>query len=448
MNPVTETPLFSREAEQCILGGLMVSPVSLAEVAVLVSPDDFVDHAHRLIFTAMQELAAKQTPIDLLTVGERLESQGHCPEPVPIDYLVHLARETPSAANVLAYAGLVSSRSQRRRLLKLADQLAVWTREEHDPAKVLAKMRAALDGVAEQHPLIGLRPLADLLPDVLADLDDRAHRTQALLGRPTGLADLDRLLDGLCAGRLYVIAGRPSSGKSVLGLQCAREALRDELRVAFFSLEMPAAEVVHRLLAADIPLALDKIQSARMSDGEWNALAHAAERLAPVGLWIDDTSSMTINDLLARARRLHRQAPVGLVVVDYIGLVDGERSGSGDYSNRVQEIGSITRALKQLAKELNCPVVALAQLNRKLEERADKRPILSDLRESGSVEQDADVVLMVYRDELHNPDSPDKGCAELLIRKNRGGKIGMVPSRESTPAEPPKRRGFRRGGDQ
>ncbi len=462
-----DVPMFSTEAEQCVIGGLFVSPVAFPDVAAVLRVDDFARHDHRIIFSAMQELTAKQVPIDLVTVAELLESKGLLDAAGGMGYQATLAYDTPSAANVMAYAGVVSSYSQRRNLLKLAEQMTLWVREDRDPAKTINRVKTALDLATQRQPLTGLRSLADVLPDVLADLDDRAHRTQALLGQQTGIPDLDRLLDGLCNGRLYVIAGRPSSGKSILGLQCAREATQQGRRVAFFSLEMPETEVVHRLLASDIPLDLDKIQSARMSDMEWNALAHTVETLAPVGLWIDATSSLTISELQSRARRLHRQGPVGMVVVDYLGLLDGDRSGNGDYANRVHEISTITRALKQLAKELCCPVLAMAQLNRKLEDRADKRPILSDLRESGSVEQDADVVLMVYRDELYNQDSPDKGCAELLIRKNRGGKIGMIPalfrgehcqflpldgplpSRDAaTASDAPRRRGFRRGGDQ
>lgn len=456
--------LFSLEAEQSVLGGLFVSPVQFADVAAALRIDDFAQQDHRLVFAAMHTLVAQQTPLDLVTVGQLLERQGHCPEPVDMNDLIQMVRETPSAANVLAYAQVVSNRSRSRQLLALADQLAVWTRQERDPGKVITRLRQALDAMESQAPTIGLRALADLLPETLADLDERAHRTHELLGLPTGLPELDRLLDGLCAGRLYVVAGRPSSGKSVFGLQLARAALQAGQRVAFFSLEMPAAEVVHRLLAAETPLDLGRIQSARMSDGDWMQVAATSERLAPAGLWIDDSSQLGIGDLQARTRRLHRHAPLGLVVVDYIGLMDGEASNS-KFSNRVQEVGDITRALKQLAKELNAPVVALAQLNRKLEDRTDKRPILSDLRESGSVEQDADVVLMVYRDEIHYPESPDAGCAELLVRKHRGGKIGMIPalfkgehcqflplagplpSRE-IPQDAPKKRGFRRGGDQ
>lgn len=458
--------LYSREAEQSVLGGLFISPDDFTEIATRIGADDFADPVHRVIFSAMHTLSVRQSPIDILTVGDLLEDQGLIPNPVQFAYLAVIANETPSAANVRAYAEIVSNYSQRRALISLANELASWARDDRDSNRTLNRLRDAMDAISNKHPVTGLRPLADILPDVISDLDDRAHRTQALLGHQTGLPDMDRLLDGLCPGRLYVVAGRPSSGKSVLGLQMAREVVRTGGRVALFSLEMPEIEVVHRLLASDIPLDLDRIQSARMSDMEWNALANAAERLAPAGLWIDATSPLSISELLARARRLHRQGPLSMVTVDYVGLLDGDRTG--DYSNRVQEISGITRALKQLAKELNCPVVALAQLNRKLEERADKRPILSDLRESGSVEQDADVVLMVYRDELHNPDSPDKGCAELLIRKNRGGKIGMVPalfrgehcsflplagplpSRDAPAAHDaiPKRRAFRRGSDQ
>lgn len=463
---MADIPLFSLEAEQSVLGGLLVSPVAFADVAAVLTAEDFARHDHRLIFAAMQKLAGQQTPIDLVTVGELLESQGQCPDPVHMAYLVSLARDTPSAANVLAYARVVSSYSQRRKLLKLADQLAVWANAERDAGKVISQMRQALDALDSASPQGGLRPLASILPDVLAELDERAHRTQALLGQSTGLGDLDTLLDGLCAGRLYVVAGRPSSGKSVLGLQLARHALLAQRPVAFFSLEMPESEVVHRLLAAEIPLNVGRIQSAKLSDPEWLALANQCAALQPAPLWIDASSEMTIGELQSRARRLHRQVPLGLVVVDYLGLLDGDRAGNSDYSNRVQEISSITRALKQISKELDCPVVALAQLNRKLEERGDKRPILSDLRESGSVEQDADVVLMVYRDELHNPESPDKGCAELLIRKNRGGPVGMVtalfdgahcqfkplagplPSHGRAELDAPRRRGFRRGGDQ
>jgi replicative DNA helicase len=253
MNPATNA-LFHVEAEQSVIGGLFVSPVAFADIAAILQPGDFGDYRHRLIFAAMRDLAKQPSPIDIVTVAERLESAGHCPDPVEMPYLVSMARDTPSAANVVAYAGVVQRYSHKRGLLQIADKMAIWARDDSDPSLTIAKVRSALESLTSAEQIAGLRVLADVLPDVLAELDERANRTQALLGLPTGLPLLDRLLDGLCAGRLYVAAGRPSSGKSVLGLQCAREAVRVGKTVAFFSLEMPAAEVVHRLLASDIPM--------------------------------------------------------------------------------------------------------------------------------------------------------------------------------------------------
>ena len=424
---MAESLLFSREAEQSVLGGLFVSPVALTDVAALVKAGDFAVPRHRLLFATLQAMDADHQPIDLVTVSERLEAAGQLGDG-DMAYLVVLVRDTPSAANVLAYAAIVRSYAQRRRLLALADQLGAWTREQTDPAKTIANLRLALDAIDAGQAFGGPKALAELLPDVLADLDQRANRTQALLGLSSSLPDVDQLLDGFCAGRLYVIAGRPGSGKSVFGLQTVRAALLAGKRALLFSLEMPATEVIHRLLAAEIPLPLGHLQSARLSEADWSGVTNTCARIWPQPLWIDDSSQLSIVDLQSRARRLHRLAPLDVVVVDYLGLMDGERR-NGDYSNRVQEVSSITRALKQLAKELSLPVIALAQLNRTLEQRSDKRPILSDLRESGSIEQDADVVAFVYRDELHHPDTPDKDCAELLIRKNRSGKTGMIPLR-------------------
>jgi replicative DNA helicase len=418
---VADAPLFSHEAEAAVLGGLFVSPVEFGDAAARVAVPDFAEHAHRLIFSAMAALAQAGSPIDIVTVGEHLERAGHLPDPVEFHYLAVLARDTPSAANVLAYADLVRDYARRRSLVKLADDLARWARAEPDAAAAVTRIRAALDGM-ESGAASGLRPLAELMPETLMALDERANRTHGLYGVSTGLPDLDRMLDGLAPGRLYVIAGRPGHGKSVLGMQCARAAFGAGKAVAFFSLEMPAEELTHRLLAAEIPLNLSAIHGARLEESEWAQLVETGNRMAPERLWIDDTGALAIDDLLSRCRRLHRRAPLGLVVVDYIGLLDSDRR-----ENRNLEVSEITRKLKRLAKELACPVIAVSQLNRKLEDRSDKRPINSDLRDSGGVEQDADVILMLYRDELYNPHSPDVGCAEILIRKQRGGPTGMIP---------------------
>ena len=420
--------LFSREAEHSVIGGLLVSPVAFGDVAALVQPDDFAEALNRKAFAAMAALDAKHQPIDLLTVGEHLEAAGALGDG-EFAMLAVMVQDTPSAANVRAYAGLVRNYAQRRALLALSSDLAAWTRHYADPAQILALLRTAVIALETGQTLVGPRPLSECLQNALETLDERFNRTGALLGLSSGLRDLDAILDGFCAGRLYVIAGRPGTGKSVFGLNVLRSVLVTGKRAVLFSLEMPADEVIHRLLAAEIPLPLSQLQAARLSEQDWSDVTDASVRLTPQPLWIDDSSSLSIADLQSRARRLHRVAALDVVVVDYIGLVDGERRGGHGYSNRVEEVGSITRALKQLAKELSLPVIALAQLNRELDKRGDKRPILSDLRESGSIEADADVVAFTYRDELHNPDSPDVGCAELIIRKNRSGKTGMVPLR-------------------
>lgn len=422
MLPATDTPLFSQEAEQAVLGGLMVSPVNVEDVAALVHAHDFAAPEHSKIFTAILTLAKAGQPVDILTVGVQLKTQFGLDT---LPYLAVLARDTASVANIIAYAGVIRSYSQRRRLLDIAHQLATWATELPDASQTLANLKTELDRIESGQSLGGPRALADIMPSVLDELDARSTRSHTLLGQSTGLSDVDTLLDGLCPGRLYTIAGRPGSGKSVFGLQVARQVVSQGKRALLVTLEMPAQEVVHRLFAAEMPLELGKINAARLSESEWGRLAACAISLSPVSLWIDDSSQMNIADLLSRARRLHRIAPLDLVVVDYIGLLDAERGGG--ITNRVQEMGVITRALKALAKDLNLPVVALAQLNRTLEGRADKRPILSDLRESGSVEQDSDVVACIYRDELHHEDSPDKGCAEFIVRKNRSGKTGTVP---------------------
>jgi len=415
-------PLHSREAEQAVLGGLFVSPVAFDDVAGVVKEADFFEKNHQVIFATLAALVSQKREIDLVVVLDALEGSGRLDAAGGMAYLATLARDTPSAANVLAYAAIVRNHAQRRALVNLGVQIGQWTLADADAEATLNRLRRALEALDGVSSTDGPRLLADLLPGVLDRIDERANRSPGTrLGAPIGLAAVDDLLDGLCPGRLYVVAGRPGSGKSVFGLQALRAVVTAGHDALLFTLEMPAEEVILRLLAAEQPLNYTQLQAARLGDGDWAGLAETAYRLRPARLWIDDSSQLAIADLLARARRRQRQRPLGLVVVDYLGLIQGD----GD--NRVLEIGSITRALKGLAKELNAPVLLLAQLNRSLEQRSDKRPILSDLRESGSVEQDADVVLFLYRDELHNPESPDKGCVELLVRKNRAGKTGVIP---------------------
>ncbi|CDH46976.1 replicative DNA helicase [Candidatus Contendibacter odensensis] len=455
--------LFSREAEQAVIGGLFVSPIAFAEIADRVALSDFAGADHRHIWQAMAALTAEHRPIDILTVAERLERDGLIPGQVDFSYLGLLAHDTPSAANVRTYADLVRGYSKRRQLAVIATQLAALAHSESDVEKAINSAKAALATLESTGKADTLQPLSVALSAVLADLDARANHTPRLLGASTALDAVDRMTDGLQPGRLYVIAGRPSTGKSLIGLQWLWAAVAAGHNGLLATLEMGAKEVAARLLASETPIDHGQLQSARLDEADWGKLAESAAGLMSAALWIDDSPSLSIAELQSRARRLHRQHPLGIVVVDYIGLMTGNKTGSR-YDNRAQEVGQISGGLKALARELNCPVVALAQLNRDLEQRTNKRPIMADLRESGSIEQDADVIGFLYRDELYDEASLDKGCAELIFRKNRQGKIGTVPLKfegqfcrfsalagglpsQNAPAAPKKGKGFRKGGD-
>lgn len=420
---MVNAPLFSLEAEQATLGGLFVSPIRFPDVADRVTVADFHDPRHKTLFAALSELVKAGREIDLVVVLDALEGLGRLEQAGGMAYVVTLARDTPSAANVQAYADVVRNHARRRALFQLSQSLGQWTLAEPDVEAVLSRVTCALQAMDAAAPTTGPRLLGDWLPDVLLQLDERSQRKPGTrLGLSMGIADVDERLDGFCPGRLYVVAGRPGHGKSVFGLQAARSAVHAGQDALLFTLEMPGQEVVQRLLSAEHPLDYGQLQAARMSPETWIEVTQTAERLAYARLWIDDSSELDITNLLSRTRRLHRHTPIGFVVVDYLSLVTGEKAERRDL-----EVGSITRALKRLAKEINAPVMLLAQLNRELERRPNKRPMMSDLRESGAVEQDADVVLFLYRDELYNPETPDKGCAELIIGKNRAGVTGIVP---------------------
>lgn len=415
--------LFSLEAEQALVGGLFVSPVKFDDVALRVSATEFHDAKHRITFQAMAALNGRGQPIDLVTVAEELEDRGQLDE-VEWSYLGMLANDTPSAANVLVYADLVRARARRRKLMMLGTELQQWA-QSSSAEVALEKLAAAISGLS-----LGAPESARLIRDFLPGLIERTDKLQAgepigAPARPTGLSELDKLLSGgLRAGQLFVVAGRPAMGKSVMGLQIAsRMARKERMNTLLFSLEMTGEELTEREVAARGEIALDSIRTGKLDDAACERLATAAAAIEEAKVWIDETPGLSLQAMQARARRMHRHAPLGLVVVDHIGLMGVD----GRYENRQQAVAMIARELKGLAKELQCPVIALSQLNRELEHRQNKRPLLSDLRESGEVEQSADIICFIYRDEVYNPESPDKGCAELIIGKHRGGKTGVVP---------------------
>ena len=420
---MADQPLASMEAEQAVIGGALIAPVAFADIAAVVSASDFTTELHRKIFGAMAAMDAAKQPIDLLTVAEWLESKGDLHDG-EWAYIAAAQRDTPSAANVIAYARIVRDRARRRELVQLGTELQGWAFRDGDAEKSLLKLRQALERLDSGNESSGLVPLQSILSDCIAAIDQRFQGI-ATVGVSTGLTDLDNLLHGLQAGKLYVIAGRPAMGKSLLGLQFAeRMASHEGKTTAFFTAEMPSAEQVERLIASVGRISLDSIQTGKLSESDWAQLSSASAMLSSAKLWFDETTDPQLTDLLSKARALHRKhGPLGMVVVDHAGLVDG----GGD--NRVQQQSEVARKLKSLSKELACPVIALVQLNRKLEERPNKRPILSDVRDSGEWEASADVLAGIYRDDYYNPDSIDKSCAELIILKRRGGKIGTIPLR-------------------
>ena len=411
--------LHSVEAEQSVIGGLLIDPSQIPDVSKILKPEDFTGDLERKVFRALVEMDAAKIGVDGVTVCEFLEDRGAL-ENGDMSTVFVMTRDTLSAANVLAYAGTVRDRARRRALVSLGGHLQRWAVDDGDAEKTLLRLKQSLDALDDAAEPGGLVPLRELLADCV-DVIDQRYNGVAPQGMPTGLMDLDGLIHGLQPGKLYVVAARPGMGKSVLGLQFAEGAVcREGKSAAFFTAEMPSAEQAERLLASMGRIDLDAIQTGKLSDSDWPRLAAATASLSSANLWFDETPAPRLSDILSKARRLHRREGLGLVVVDHAGLVEG----AGE--TREQRQADVGRALKALAKELSCPVVALLQLNRRIEERADKRPLLSDGRDSGEWEQSADVFIGLYRDEVYNPESPDKGCAELLIRKNRGGKLGMI----------------------
>ncbi len=419
---MADLPLASIEAEVSVIGGILVSPIAFSEVSAIVSAGDFSNELHRRIFSAMTAMDAAGQPIDLLTIAEWLEARRELQDG-DWAYIGTAARDTPSAANVLAYARIVLDRARRRELIQLGTDLQQWAMRD-DAEKAIAQLKAAIDAVADAAGLeSGLVPLKTLLPVVVNDIDQRFEGI-APKGAPTGITDFDAKTCGLKPGKLYLVAGRPAMGKSVIGLQVAARIVADGGKAAYFTAEMPNSEQVERLVANVGNIDLGDLQTGKLDDEQWGRLTTTVTKLSDAKLWFDETGSPLLSDILSKARRLkRREGNINLVVVDHAGLVEA----GGE--NRQNAQSAVARALKGLAKELACPVIALVQLSRKLEERTDKRPMLSDLRDSGEWEQSADVVAMLYRDEIYNPDSPDKDCAELLIRKHRGGILGIIPLR-------------------
>ncbi len=424
------TPPHSTEAEQAVLGGLMLDNTAFDRVADLLREGDFYRHDHRLIWQQIARLIERSQPADVVTVLESLQTAGHAEEAGGLAYLNTLATETPSAANIRRYAEIVRDRAVLRRLISTSDEIATsaLNPQGRDTRQLLDEAESKIFQIAEDGARgeAGFQPLQDLLGKVVERIDQLYNQdnTSDVTGVPTGYVDLDRMTSGMQPGDLVIVAGRPSMGKTSFAMNIGEHvAIEQGLPVAVFSMEMGATQLAMRILCSSGRLDQQRIRTGRLIDDDWPRLTSAISKMQESPLHIDESPALNALELRARARRLARQCgKLGLVVIDYLQLMSASSAGE----NRATEISEISRSLKALAKELDCPVIALSQLNRSLEQRPNKRPVMSDLRESGAIEQDADVIIFIYRDEVYNPDSTDKGTAEIIIGKQRNGPIGTV----------------------
>ncbi|MCF6338825.1 MAG: replicative DNA helicase [Gammaproteobacteria bacterium] len=417
----------SVEAEQSVLGGLMLDNEAWDKVADLVVEEDFYRRDHRLIFRAVASLASHSNPFDVVTLSEWLSQQTLLDEAGGLAYLGALVKNTPSAANIKAYAEIVRDRSVLRQLITVGNDItgSAYQTEGRTTEELLDGAESAVFKIAEQgaRGKKGFIAIKDLLVKAVDRIDELFQQDNPITGVPTGWDSFDEMTSGLQKGDLVIVAGRPSMGKTSFAMNIAEHAaIKGGVPTAVFSMEMPGEQLAMRMLSSLGRIDQHKIRTGKLEDEDWPRLTSAVGILADAPLFIDDTPALSPNDLRARARRLSREHGLGLVVIDYLQLMQVH----GSKENRTNEISEISRSLKALAKELEVPVIALSQLNRGLEQRPNKRPIMSDLRESGAIEQDADVIAFIYRDEVYNEDSPDKGTAEIIIGKQRNGPIGTT----------------------
>ena len=423
-------PPHSIEAESSVLGGLLLDNTAWDRVSDLVREGDFYRFEHRMIFGAVGALINLSRPADVITVFEQLSSQGKAAEVGGLAYLNALAQYVPSAGNIRRYAEIVRERAILRRLVSVSDEIATnaFNPKGRPVASILDEAEQKIFSIGEEGARTkqGFQAMDTLVVALLDRVQEMADNPNDVTGVPTGFYDLDRMTAGFQAGDLIVLAARPSMGKTALAINIAEHvALNEGLPVAVFSMEMGAAQLAVRIVGSIGRIDQSHLRTGKLTDEEWPRLTEAIEKLRTISLHIDETAGLTSGELRANARRLSRQCgKLGLIVVDYLQLMSGSAS---DGENRATELGEISRGLKMLAKELQCPVIALSQLNRSVESRPDKRPMMSDLRESGAIEQDADIIMFIYRDEYYTKDAcKEPGVAEILIAKQRNGPTGVV----------------------
>ncbi|NLJ33148.1 MAG: replicative DNA helicase [Firmicutes bacterium] len=417
-------PPFSLEAEQSVLGAMFLEREAVLIAAEILQPEDFYRDAHRYIFQAILSLEEEGKPADLVTVTEALRRRDWLEKAGGLAFLTTLAQSVPTAANVEHYARIVEDKSILRRLIREATRIIQNSYEAaHDASAILDEAEQIILRVSQYRDTSGFVQVKDIISAAYDRIEYLYQNKGGLTGIPTGFKDLDLLTAGLQPADFIVIAGRPSMGKTSFALNVAQHvALEAKIPVAIFSLEMSREQLIQRLLCSEAGIDGQKLRTGFLDEEDWLLLTAAMARYSEAPIYIDDSPIMTVMDIRAKARRLVQEQGQALVIVDYLQLLDGRRS----LDSRQQEITEISRGLKALARELSVPVVALSQLSRAVEQRQDKRPVLSDLRESGAIEQDADVVALLYRDEYYNPDSEERGIAEIIIGKQRNGPTGLI----------------------
>ena len=414
----------SREAEEAVLGAVMINPEAYYDVAQFLQTDDFYIHRHRWIWDTFIRLNERRIPIDFLTVSEELEQMGHLAEAGGPAYLTALINNVPTSLHADAYGRIVEETAIRRRMLTAANDIAKLAyQQDTSVEQVMNDAEKAVFGVSERRTTRDLQPIKQVLSEYIDRVDQLARRGEDTYGVPTGFIDLDRLLGGMQPSDLLIVAGRPGMGKTAFILSAAKNAAQKfKKHVAIFSLEMSSEQLVQRMIAQETGIDSQRLRTGKLEDDEWPLFTHAIEVLGDAIIFLDDTPALTPLQLRTKCRRLHMEFRLDLVLVDYLQLMtSGRRS-----ENRVQEVSYISRNMKVLAREMNIPVLAAAQLSRAVEQRVDKEPQLSDLRESGSLEQDSDIVMFIHRPELYDQDTVKRNLAQIKVSKHRNGPVGTI----------------------
>ena len=414
----------SREAKEAVVGAVFINPEVYYDVAQFLSADDFYIHRHKWIWESFTSLHEQRIPIDLLTVSNELDKRGQLGELGGPAYLTALVNQVPSSLNAESYGHIVEGHSIRRKMIDAANKIAsIAYNEKTNVDDVMDEAEKAVFNVSERRLKHDLQPISNVLSEYYDRIDTLAKRPDKIVGVPTGFIDLDKMLTGLQPSDLLIIAGRPGQGKTGFLLSIAKNAgLTHKKHVAIFSLEMSNEQVVQRLIAQETGIDSQRLRTGKLQENEWPLFTHSIEVFGDTHIYLDDTPAITPLQLRTKCRRLHLEFGLDLIIIDYLQLMGGDTRTD----NRVQEVSYISRNLKVLARELNVPVLAAAQLSRAVEQRSDKRPVLSDLRESGSLEQDADIVMFIYRPDQYEKDTVKQNVAEIIVAKHRNGPVGSV----------------------